>query len=306
MKNNILSFGNNFSMKKMAAILLGTFLVFSLIGSGGLNSEPVKAQNPDIKLGYVNWAGTVAETFTAKAALEKKLGLNVKTIMVDVGPVYTGLAEGDIDAFMGAWLPRTHKSYVEKFDDDIIKAGPNFLGAKIGLVVPEYVPIDSIKELNKHADKFDNKIVGIDSGAGIMKATRKALKNYNLDLNLIASSGPAMTAALKKAIENKEWVVVTGWKPHWKFARWDLKFLKDPDTIYGGEENIYSFTKTKLTQEHPIVANFLHDFRLSSQQLGQIMNWIENGTEPEKAGERWVEENEDIVEGWLNPAKVSE
>ncbi len=65
-------------------------------------------------------------------------------------------------------------------------------------------------------------IVGVDAGGGIMQLTDKAIvEEYGLDLDLKASSGPVMTATLQGAIERGEWVVVTGWNPHWKFARWD-------------------------------------------------------------------------------------
>ena len=292
--------------QNLVTLLMGFLVVFSLLAGSFVLTEPAAAENTDINIGYVNWASAEASTYVAEAVLEKRMDLNINLTMVDVGPVYTGLAEGDIDAFLAAWLPGTHKSYVEKFKDEIVKTGANFIGAKIGLVVPEYVDIDSIKELNANAEKFDNKIVGIDSGAGIMKATRKAIKHYNLDLKLISSSGPAMTAALKDAISNKEWVVVTGWKPHWKFAKWDLKFLKDPAKLYGTSENIYSFLHPGFSGEYPRVASFLHDFRMSSQQLGQVMGWIAEGTKPKAAAKRWVEENEKVVDSWLNPADVSQ
>lgn len=72
------------------------------------------------------------------------------------------------------------------------------------------------------------KIVGIEPGAGIMSATEKAVEEYGLDYQLQDSSSAAMAASLQKAINNKEWIVVTGWTPHWKFAKWDLKYLDDP------------------------------------------------------------------------------
>ncbi|MFW6207327.1 MAG: glycine betaine ABC transporter substrate-binding protein [Spirochaetota bacterium] len=120
--------------------------------------------------------------------------------------------------------------------EDLEKISKTFEGARSGLVVPEYVEIDSISELNANKEKFDGDIVGNDTGAGIMKTTNKAIEEYGLDFDLKASSGPVMTATLKSAIDENEWVLVTGWKPHWKFARWDLQFLEDPKKPYGEVE----------------------------------------------------------------------
>ena len=287
--------------------IFASLMIITLLMTGiALLPATTQAQDKSVKLGYVNWAGTVAETQVAKVVSEDMMNYNVETTMVGVGPIYAALAEGDIDAFMGVWLPQTHKSYIKRYKNQIIKTGPNYTGAKIGLVVPEYVNIDSIKELKKHRDKFEGKITGIEPGAGVMKATREAIKEYNLDFDLITSSGPAMAGALGKAIKNKEWIVVTGWRPHYKFAKYDLKFLKDPQNIYGAKENVYTFHNPQLAQEHPEVVSFFHDFRMTTDEVGKVMAWIEDGMEAEAAAQKWVEENEEKARGWTNPVVVSE
>ena len=90
--------------------------------------------------------------------------------------------------------------------------------------------IDSIEQLNANKEAFDGQIIGIDSGAGIMRATERAIPNMAWNMNWLPAA-VGVTAALGKAIDNKESIVVTGWTPHWKFARWDLKFLEDPKTF---------------------------------------------------------------------------
>src|SRR6056297_3270287 len=294
-------------MKYLKTSIITLSLLALVITGLGFYNNQVQAADDPIQIGYVNWAGTVAETNVVKAILENKLDLDVQTKMVGAGPVYAALAEGDIDFFLGGWLPMTHKSYVDKYENEIIKTGVNYLGARIGLVVPDYVDIDSIKELKENKEKFDGEIIGIDPGAGVMKATREALDHYGLDnFKLVSSSGPAMVGSLKKAIQNEEWVVVTGWKPHYKFARFDLKFLNDPDKIYGETENVYTLQNPKLAQENPKIVTFLHDFRMDSSQLGEVMGWIAEGMDPEKAGEKWVNENPEIVNDWLTASSVSE
>mgnify|MGYP000547397806 FL=1 len=79
---------------------------------------------------------------------------------------------------------------------------------------------------------YGGEIIGIDAGAGIMHAADMAIEKYNLDYKLLESSGPAMTAVLKRAIDEHQWIVVTGWTPHWMFTRFKLKFLEDPKGIF--------------------------------------------------------------------------
>ncbi|WP_221039426.1 glycine betaine ABC transporter substrate-binding protein [Gelria sp. Kuro-4] len=136
------------------------------------------------------------------------------------------------------------------------------------------------------------------AGAGIMKATAKAIQDYGLKLKLVEGSEPAMTAALKKAIDNKEWIVVTGWAPHWKFARWDLKFLEDPKKDYGEVENIHITARKGLAEDMPEVADFLKNFKLNAQQLGDLEGRIADGEEPPAAAKAWMAENKDVVDSW--------
>ena len=133
---------------------------------------------------------------------------------------------------------------MERVRDRIIDLGANLKGAAIGLVVPKYVTINSIEELGQHVDRFDCKIIGIDPGAGLMSKTEKAIKDYQLDnFQLIEGTGAMMTATLADKIKNNRWVVVTGWTPHWMFAKWDLKYLSDPRDTYGGAEQVHTVVR---------------------------------------------------------------
>ncbi len=133
-----------------------------------------------VKLIYVEWSSEIASTNVVKAVLQEKMGYKVKMISAAVAMMYQGMANGDADAMVSAWLPSTHKHYLNGVKDKVVDLGPNLSGTKLGLVVPQYVTIDSISELAKHAAKFNNKIIGIDPGAGEMKMTRKVIEVYNL------------------------------------------------------------------------------------------------------------------------------
>ena len=87
--------------------------------------------------------------------------------------------------------------------------GPNLEGTKVGLVVPEYVKAESIEDLRKQAGDFDNRIIGIEAGAGVVQLTEKAIEDYGLDMELVNSSSAAMAAPLKRRIVRRS----RSWSP---------------------------------------------------------------------------------------------
>lgn len=278
-----------------AALLIGLAGVF--VTSCGSTETQEKTAN----LVYVNWAEGVAYTHLAKVILEDKMGYTVTATAADVGPAYTAVAQGNKDAFMETWLPVLHRDYVERFKDQVVDLGYVYEGTQSGLVVPEYVTIDMISELNANKDKFDGQIVGIDAGAGIMRTTEELLDTYDLDYKLVSSSGPAMTAALKEAIANKEWIVVTGWKPHWMFGRWDLKFLKqDDDKMMWKKGNIHIMGRQKLAEEKPELAAFLKGLKFTDAQLADLMLRVEESDDDvEVVARQWMNDNPEAVNQWI-------
>jgi glycine betaine/proline transport system substrate-binding protein len=255
-----------------------------------------------VELVYVEWACATASTNVMRAVLQEKLGYEVEATPVSAAAMWQALATGDVDAMTTAWLPVTHGHYLEKVQDKVVNLGENCAGAGIGLVVPDYVTLNSIEEMNANAAKFDGKIIGIDPGAGIMSKTEEALKVYGLDkLSLVESSGAMMTATLADKIKNKEWVVVTGWTPHWKFARWPLKYLEDPKRVYGGSEYIATIVRQGLEADMPEVHRVLDNFHWTLAEIGQVMGWVADGAEPYAAAKRWVDENPEMVQGWIAP-----
>lgn len=280
-----------FSWKGWTALLL----VLALVGAA-LAQQQVGAKKT-ITLAYVNWESEVASTYVLKKVLEDE-GFNVELKEVDAGPMFAGVASGDADGTTAAWLPVTHKDYMEKNKDKVVDLGPNLKGTKVGLVVPKYVKADSIDALKRDASQFNNKIIGIEAGAGVMQLTEKAIKDYDLGMELVTSSSAAMAASLEKAYNSKKPIVVTGWKPHWKFAKFDLKFLKDPKNVYGGTENIHTLVRKGLKEDNPKAYKIMDRFFWTSADMEEVMLDIQNGKSPDKAASDWIEKHQDKVKEW--------
>lgn len=110
-----------------------------------------------------------------------------------------------------------------------------------------------------------------------------------------------MTAELSDAIRKQRWIVVTGWVPHWKFARWKLKFLEDPKNVYGGKEEIHTIVRTGLKDDMPKVYRFLDNFSWSPEELEQLMIWIkeDEGMFPAEKALRYMRFHQKQVNSWL-------
>jgi len=229
----------------------------------------------------------------------KEAGYDVEIKTVDVGLAWKGLATGSGDFFVGGWLPTCHGKYLDENKDDIVFVRNNLQGTRCGLVVPEYVEIDSIADLKDNGELFDSTITGIEPGAGIMGSTEEVIATYDLDYEIMAGSEAGMCAALKSAVNSEEPIVVTGWSPHWKFVRWDLKYLDDPENVYGGEEYITTYTRTGLEEDMPDLYSFLERFHWETSDMESIMLDMNEGMSAEDAAQKWVENNPELVNEWL-------
>ncbi|SFJ63587.1 glycine betaine/proline transport system substrate-binding protein [Halobacillus dabanensis] len=158
---------------------------------------------------------------------------------------------------------------------------------------------ESASEVN-YGEEMGYEITGIEAGAGVVGAAESAVEEYE-NLNgweVSTSSSGAMATALGEAIENEEPIVVTGWTPHWKFAKYDLKYLEDPKEVFGGEEQIKTMVREGLEEEKPNAYKILDQFSWEAADMESIMLEISNGTDVAEAAQNWIEENQDKVGSW--------
>ncbi|MBW4085576.1 glycine betaine ABC transporter substrate-binding protein [Paenibacillus sp. S150] len=286
-------------MKKQTLGILMLILLAAAVAGCSSNSSK---GNETVKLAYVAWDSEIASTYVVKEVLESKLGVTVEMLQVDAGPMWAGIADGSADGMVAAWLPSTHASYLEKYGSDIEDLGANLDGTKTGLTVPAYMDINSIEDL-KNADvanSLNNQIIGIEPGAGIMTASEQAVEAYGLsDYTLLESSSAAMAQELQKAYADNKPIVVTGWTPHWMFANMDLKYLEDPQEIYGGAKQIHTMVRQGLKEDMPDVYRFLDQFQWTPEDMAQVMIDIQGGQSPEDAAKAWVQEHEEQVGSWI-------
>lgn len=280
-------------------------IALSLVLASAFLAAPVgevRAASKKVTVVYVEWDCAAATSYLAQAAMEEKLGVSVELLPVGAAAMWASVATGDADAALTAWLPATHADYAKKLAGRFEDLGPLVSGARLGWAVPEYVTVSSMADLALHAKEFNNTVTGIDSGAGIMILSEKALKEYNLaPMELQDGSGATMAAALGDAIRRKEWIVVTAWSPHWMFGRWNLRYLEDPKGVLGGSETINTIVRIGLKKDMPEVYAFLDKFHYADiGQLQTLMAWNqEKGADLKANARRFMTENPDLVKSWF-------
>lgn len=308
----------------LPAVALLSLLLFSCGGGEGEQDRRQEggAQSRErevVRIAYVEWSSSVASANVAKAVLQEQLGYRVELMPESAEGMWRRVADGSADAMLSAWLPKTHREYLAEYRGEAEDLGANLSGVRTGLVVPRvtvgrqtagsglrntpYIPVTTIPELHDYREEFSGRIVGIDRGAGIMQRSREALEAYSLgdSYRLVAGSEETMLEELSAAIASQQWIVVTGWTPHWAFSRWNLEFLDDPKNIYGEEEEIHTVVRRGLRAELPAAYDFLDAFRWRSSDIGQIMLWNhdERRTFAYENAVRWIKTHSNRVEEWV-------
>ena len=290
-------------LKKLTTILLVLIFSFSLV-SVGANS--VQAADDTIDFGYVQWPGVTVKTEVAKKVIDY-LGYETSMTSGSQAIVFKGMDTGDLDVFLGNWMP-TMKMHFDKYEEKgtIKNVRVNLLDVVYKTAVPTYVweaGVKSFEDLNEHADKFNSTVYGIEPGNEGNLIIQKAIDNdtYNLgDWKLQASSTAGMLTSAKRAINQEEWIAFNAWKPHYMNVMFDLKYLEDPEKIFGEGERVYTVARTGFEDENPNYYTFLKQFKVPAPiQNAWINSYKNEGIDPEVVAEEWIANNLDIVDQWV-------
>lgn len=289
----------------LSAAALGLAATFALVGcatdgaggTSGLTGDGASAGGGGkgtITLGYLpGWTDGLSTAYLLQDQLEK-LGYDVEMkTLTEAGPLYAGLAQGDVDLYPSAWPELTHAEYMKKYADDIEDLGAYYDHAKLTIAVPEYSDIDSIDDLAGKGAEFGGKIVGIEPGAGLTAQAGKMLSAYGLDgeYSLLTSSTAAMLTELKAATEKQEDIVVTLWRPFWANDAFPVKDLEDPKGAMGEAEGLHFLGTKGFSKEFPEAAELIKQITLDDEQYGALEDLVVN-----QYGEG---EEADAVDAWL-------
>lgn len=252
-----------------------------------------------LKMVYTDWSESVAITHLAAFILEEKMEYSTVLKLTDVESAYREIAEGEADIFADAWLPETHKQYLTEHAGKIAQIGITYPEARTGLVVPSYSNLHTVADLKN----YNNPVIGIDEGAGVMQKAHLAIEKYNLPVSVVSHSEDEMIKQLEDSIKRRKEIVITGWEPHWIFARYEVRFLEDPDHVFGEKENIYTVGRKGIETGHPRVVRFFERMQLTEKQLNSLVYQVRLSEDPRVGVKNWMNENEYIVNQWVKNLK---
>ncbi len=296
----------------LAAIAAVGLLATGLAGCGGGSGGDDVTRDMDMVT--VNWIEGMALTYVQEEILESEYDMTVDVKEVQGGGVaFSSVASGDRDFFNEAWLPTTHEQPWEKNKEGSNKLGYTYKGTSVGVVVPEYVEVDTFPDFQNYQADLDGTLNGIESGAAINGQMKETLELYDMDdaFSVSAASGPANWQALESAIEENEPIAVAGWFPHWKWGDYDLKYVDGAKTnhnpdIWGEPEDIFTIVGDDFIEKFPReVVCFLQEFESSDEQLESLMEAFNNRGDlsKEEAAAQWVENHPEYTNEWTAQAE---
>ncbi len=257
----------------------------------------------------VGWTDITATTAATTLVLDA-LGYDTDIKVLSVPITYTSMAEGDIDVFLGNWMPTMEADiapYREAGTVDTVRA--NLEGAKYTLATNAAgaaLGIDDFSKIAEHGDALDQTIYGIEPGndgnrliMDMIDANAFGLEGFDVK----ESSEQGMLAQVGRAVKRDEPVVFLAWEPHPMNANYDLTYLTGGDDYFGpdlGGATVYTNTRAGYVEDCPNVGKLLTNLEFSLAMENEIMGAILNdGTDPAEAAKAWLAANPAMVEGWL-------
>lgn len=241
----------------------------------------------------------------------KALGYKQNVANLSVPITYQGLKKGQIDVFLGNWMPAQAplvKPFVEEKSIDVVH--PNLSNAKFTLAVPDYVAaagVHTFSDLAKNADKFDSRIYGIEPGAPANQNIKKMVDEKAFGLGgwkLVESSETAMLTQVDRAVRDKKWIVFLAWEPHLMNTKFKLTYLDGGDQYFGpnyGGATVNTVARSGYEAQCPNVARLFKQLTFNVDlENGVITEVLEKKTNLDLAATDALKRHPELLKTWLD------
>jgi len=279
------------------------------LATGAAQAAAEKESCKTVRFSDVGWTDITATTAATSVVLEG-LGYKPEAQVLSVPVTYASMKNGDIDVFLGNWMP-TMEGDIKPYRDDgsVDVLGVNLEGAKYTFAVPTYVAdggLHDFADIAKFKDKLEGKIYGIEPGndgnrliLDMIDKNAFGLKGFEL----VESSEQGMLAQVRRAVSRKEWIVFLGWEPHPMNSNFKLAYLSGGDDWFGpnyGGATVYTNTRAGYVKECGNVGQLLKNQKFTLAMENEIMGAIlDDAMEPNKAAAAWLKKNPGALDGWL-------
>lgn len=262
-----------------------------------------------IDFGVPAWPGITVKTQIAEQLLAP-LGYDSRSQDLGLQVIYQALESGDLDVFLGGWLPAQQDMLKPREESgDIVRLANNVDGAQMTLAVPDYVyesGIQSFADLDAHRDEFEGKIYGFGAGSAASEILHKAIDNdtWGLgDWQVVDTSTVGMLSAAKDAIKNHEPIVWVGWTPHWMNLELPMRYLSDSKDLFGpdnGKSQVLTLMRSDFADGHANLKTFFNQFSFSAEE----QSWMIRGfgleeKSAESVAKQWIHDHPERVETML-------
>ncbi|MCU5746927.1 ABC transporter substrate-binding protein [Staphylococcus sp. SQ8-PEA] len=289
---------------------LALALVLSACGKGGSSSDQATSLgDKDVEIPYVATDNSAARSLVIAEVL-KKAGYNVTTTPVMAsGPLYASVSQDKNQFHASGIFPSTDKKYYNKFKDKLSVYDKKHLvdDAKVGLAVPKYMKnVDSIRDLKKKdvGKQFDWKVQGTDKRNGVMKQTDDEIGDNDLDkYSLEKSSDQEQFKKIQGAYKQHKPLLFTAMSPSWINKELDFKMLKDPEKIYGSNDQHIDLVFNKdFKQNHPgaytIATRIADDWSQKDEDDLAKKMFVDKKNNPEQIAKDYVDDHDNKVDDW--------
>ncbi|WP_375689334.1 choline ABC transporter substrate-binding protein [Pseudooceanicola sp. LIPI14-2-Ac024] len=275
-----------------------------------LGAGTAMADCDEVVFSDVGWTDITATTAATSVILDA-LGYETDIKVLSVPVTYTALSKGDVDVFLGNWMPTMEADIAPYREDGSVETvQTNLEGAKYTLAVNKAAAdlgIDNFAKIAEHADALDGKIYGIEPGNDGNRLIMDMIGQdaFGLkDFEVVESSEQGMLAQVKRATDRDEPIVFLGWEPHPMNANFELTYLEGGDDFFGpdlGGATVMTNTRKGYAEECPNLGALLDNLVFSLAMENEIMGAIlDDGEKPEAAAKTWLQANPDMWKGWLD------
>ncbi len=293
--------------KKLPQLLLTAGVALFTTLSAAQAADPAACQK--VRFSDVGWTDITATTAAASVVLDA-LGYEPTATVLSVPVTYASLKNGDIDVFLGNWMPTMEGDIAPYREDGSVETtGMNLAGAKYTLAVNKAAAdggIKSFADIAKFRDQLDGKIYGIEPGNDGNRLIQDMIDSDAFGLKgfeVVESSEQGMLAQVARADRKKEWVVFLGWEPHPMNANFDMTYLSDGDDYFGpnfGGAEVFTNVRKGYLTECPnagkLIANLKFTLAMENEIMGAI---LDDGMDPKKAAEAWLKKHPDVPAAWI-------